>query len=132
MKRLILITILVGLFTTTALASPTILTSGLQDVLDGITTAPVAGTSSVTATTDFLDDSVDSIWSVTGTGTSAATLIFKVTEAGYGDLGTFGVYDAANSSNIVELYDGTVVDIGDTATMTILGDGSVITTFFEY
>jgi hypothetical protein len=132
MKKLILIGVLLGFIATTALASPTILTSRLQDVLDGITTAPVSGSSSVTATTDFLPDDLDSIWSTTATGTSAATLIFKVTEAGYDDLGTFGVYDAADSSKLVELYDGTVVDVGDTATMTIKTDGSVWTTFTDF
>ncbi len=132
MKRLILFTILLMFTAAPALATPTILTGRLQDVLDNITTAPVAGDSSVDVTTDMLSDSVDSLWSITGSGTSVATMVFKVAEGGnYDDLGTFGVYDAANSSSTVQLFDGAVVDVGDSVTMTILTNGTVFTSFFD-
>jgi len=104
----------------------------LQNELNKITIAPTLGSSSVNVLTDDLSDSLDSYWSITGSNTSVATLVFKVTESSYGDLGTFGVYDAADSSKKVELFDGTVVDVGDTATMSIKDDGSVWYTFTDY
>ncbi len=103
----------------------------LQGVLDNVTTAPVAGDSSVDVTTDEIADDADSYWSVTGSGGSVTTLIYKVTEAGYEDLGYFGVFDRADSSKTVQLFDGTVVEIGDQATLKILADGSVVTSFFD-
>jgi len=132
MKKLILMTILVGLMAVSAQASPTILTSHLQDLLDGITTSPTPGVSSVDVLTDMLDDSTDSHWTITDSGMSPATLVFKVTEAGYEELGTFGVYDAADSSKTVQLWDGSVVEPGDTATLVITSDGSVWTSFTDY
>ena len=46
--------------------------AALQGVLDGITTAPVAGDSSVDVTTDALSDAADSYWAITGSGASAS------------------------------------------------------------
>jgi len=117
---------------TPGLASPTILTTRLQDLLDGMTTAPTAGSSSVTVTTDMLADTMDSYWKIVDSGTSIATLYFKVTEAGYADLGTFGVYDAGNSSQTVQLWDGTDAQPGDQASLSILADGSVWTGFTNF
>ena len=128
MRKLIFSLLACAVMAAPALASPTILTSRLQDVLNDITTP---GDSSVDVTTDMLSDNMDSYWSITASGGSIATLVFKVTEAGYGDLGTFGVYDAANSTKTVQLYDGTVVDVGDYATLRIEADGSVVCGFYD-
>ena len=134
MRKLIFSLLACAVMAAPTLASPTIVSSRLQDVLDGITTAPSAGNSSVDVTTDMLSDNIDSYWNITGSGTSVATLVYKVTGAGpdYDDLGTFGVYDIADSTKIVELFDGDVVDVGDTATLTIKADGSVWYTFTDF
>ena len=95
----------------------------LQGVLDGITTAPNAGHSSVDVTTDALSDTADSYWDITGTGGSVATMIIEL--ADYAPNNLFGVYDSANSMNFVQLFAG-----GDTAsdqvTLSIKADGSVL------
>jgi hypothetical protein len=135
MKKLILITILIGLIATPALPNPATFGDGgvaLQGVLDGITTAPVAGSSSVNVLTDDFSDALDSYWSITGSSSSSVTLVFKVTETGYEDLGYFGVYDAADSSKTVQLFDGTVVEIGDSGSLSIQADGSVFYTFTDF
>ncbi len=131
MRTLIFSLLMCTMMAAPALASPTILTTHLQDLLDGLTLAPTAGSSSVIVTTDMITDIRDSYWKTVDSGVSPATLIFKVTEAGYGDLGTFGVYDATDQTKIVQLYDGAVVDVGDYATLSITGDGSVIRGFYD-
>ncbi len=136
MKSILLALVVCALMATPVLANPATFGSDggtrLQNVLNKITTAPTLGSSSVNVLTDDLSDSLDSYWSITGSGTSVATLVYKVTNASYANLGTFGVYDAADSSKTVELFDGTVVDVGDTATMSIKADGSVWYTFTDY
>ena len=113
--------------------------SRLQSVLDDITVVPPSPGpgSSVDVTTDDLPDVAgsgyyDSYWSITGSGGSIATLVFKVTESGYGDLGTFGVYDYADLTKTVQLFDGAVVDVGDQGSLSIQADGSVWYTFTDY
>ena len=55
--------------------------AALQGVLDGITTAPVNGSSSVNVATDAIADSGDSYWNITGAGGSVSTMIIEL--AGY-------------------------------------------------
>ncbi len=117
MKKLILITILVGLMATPVLAEPT-----LQNVLDSITLAPVPGVSSVTVATDALPDSLDSLWSITGTGISGSTIVIEI--AGWAGTSTFGIYDAADYTNSVEVFAGSATQ-GDQAVLSIKADGSV-------
>jgi len=105
----------------------------LQSVLDNITKGPNPGDSSVDVTTDMLPDDkaagspYDSYWSITGTGGSFATLVFKVTESGYETLGDFGIYDYADPTKTVQLFEGDSVTPGSQATVTIKTDGSVYT-----
>ena len=132
MRKLIFSLLMCAVMATPVLASPTIETTRLQDLLNGLTVAPTAGSSSVTVTTDMVPDSLDSYWKIVDSGMSPATLVFKVTDASYSDLGTFGVYDAGNPSQTVQLWDGTDVQPGDQATLSILADGSVWAGFVNY
>ena len=128
MRRLFaLIIISLVLASGTAMANP-IVKAGLQGVLDGITVAPVAGSSSVNVYTDDLSDVMDSYWSITGTGTSAATLIIEL--AGFANTNTFGVYDAANPASKVQIFNG-AASTGAKAALSIGADGSVSLNFVD-
>jgi len=94
----------------------------LQGVLDGITTAPIAGDSSVDVTADYISDNMDSLWTITGTGTSAATIIIEL--ASFANSNILGVYDAANPASKEPIFLG-AADPGDYASLTIMADGSV-------
>lgn len=131
MKKIVCVLLITAALALPALASPTILTNRLQTVLDNITLAPNPGDSSVDVATDMISDDLDSYWELTASSSSVKALVYKVTEAGFEDLGTFGVFDAADPTKIVELFDGSVVDVGDTAVLTILADGSVIRSFTD-
>jgi hypothetical protein len=121
MKKLILLTILLGLTATPALAGPTFSDggAGLQGVLDGITLAPVAGSSSVNVLTDALSDTTDSYWSITASGGSVNTLIIEI--AAWAGTNSFGVY---SGDQYVEIFDGSAAQ-GAQATLSIHADGSV-------
>ena len=95
--------------------------SALQGVLDGITTDP-AGDSSVDVTTDYLSDNQDSYWAVGGSGLSANTLIVEL--ASFAGDNTFGIYDYADYTNTVQLFDGSATG-GSQTTLSIKDDGSV-------
>ncbi|UCG48194.1 MAG: DUF4114 domain-containing protein [Phycisphaerales bacterium] len=128
MRRLLIMTVAcVMLAAGTAMANP-IVTPGLQGVLDNITVAPVAGSSSVNVYTDDLSDSMDSYWSITGTGTSAATLIIEL--ANLANTNTFGVYDATNPASTVQIFNG-AAGAGAKAALSIAADGSVSVNFVD-
>ncbi len=128
MRRLLIMTVAcVVLAAGTAMANP-IVTPGLQGVLDNITVAPVAGSSSVNVYTDDLSDAMDSHWSITGTGTSAATLIIEL--AGFSNTNTFGVYDAFNPASKVQIFGG-AASAGAKAALSIGADGSISVNFVD-
>ena len=119
LSKIIIITVLsVFLVAGTAMALP-VPGTALQGVLDGITTAPIAGNSSVDVTTDYLSDTVDSYWSITASGASVATMIIEL--AGFAPGNIFGVYSGGQH---VQLFAG-----GDSAgaqvALSIKLDGSV-------
>ena len=97
-------------------------TTQVQDVLDSITTAPIAGSSSVDATTDFLPDAYDSLWSIGGSGGSVSTIVIELT--GAKDSTIFGLYDAANPANMVQVFAGSA-NAGALALVSILAAGDV-------
>lgn len=72
----------------------TTVTTTLQDVLDGITTAPNPGVSSVNVQTDYLSDLMDTAWHIEATGGSTSTMIVEL--AGFAAFNEFGVYDLAD------------------------------------
>ena len=93
----------------------------LQGVLDGITQTP-AGDSSIDVTTDEMSDNLDSTWSITGSGGSISTIIIEL--AAWKDLTTFGIYDSANPSVMVEVFDG-AASAGASKAVTITDTGMV-------
>ena len=127
MWRLVLGVLVAGIVAMTSQASAAVVTFGdggaaLQGVFDGITTVPVGGPSSITVATDGLIDTDDTLWSLSGTGGSVETIVVEL--ASFANTNTFGIYDAADWTNSVEIFKGTDV-AGDSKTIQILGDGSV-------
>jgi hypothetical protein len=100
----------------------------LQGVLDGITTAPVAGSSSVNVKTDDLADSVDSYWAITAAGGSIHTVIVEL--AGFAATIKFGIYDPTNKLNSVQVFGGAAT-AGSQAAIGIAADGSVLVNFVD-
>jgi hypothetical protein len=100
-----------------AASATTINGTSLQTVLNNITTG---GVSSV----DVQNDQIlqDKYWALTATGGSVATMIIEI--AGYAGSNTFGVFDAANPSNKVTLFNGPAVG-GDQVTLSIKATGAV-------
>jgi hypothetical protein len=94
----------------------------LQGVLDNITIAPNPGVSSVNVLTDEATDSIDSHWSITGTGGSISTIVIEL--AAWANYNLFGVYDAWNPANTVQIFGG-AAGAGAQATLSIKADGSV-------
>lgn len=95
----------------------TISGSSLQTVLNNITTG---GVSSVDVQADQV--SQDKYWSLTATGGSVATMVIEL--AGYSGSNTFGVYDLANPSNKVTLFNGPATG-GDQAVFSLKANGAV-------
>jgi hypothetical protein len=102
--------------------------AGLQAALDNITIGPNPGVSSTNVLTDALTDTMDSYWSIHGSGGSVSTLIIEVAQ--WATTNTFGIYDAANSMNMVQIFSGGA-STGSQALLSILGDGSVIVNFVD-
>lgn len=96
--------------------------SSLQSILDGITVAPIPGDSGVNVLTDAITDDQDSYWSITASGGSVSTMIIEI--AGYANSNCFGVYDAGNAANKVQLFDGPD-STGAQVTLSITSLGSV-------
>ena len=94
----------------------------LQGVFDGITIAPVSGDSSIDVTTDAISDLGDSYWSITASGASVSTMIIEL--ASYAPNSIFGVYDASDSNQRVDLFAGNAI-AGNQVTLSIAADGSV-------
>ena len=116
MKKLLLISMVLGLMVTPVLAEPT-----LQQELDGITLAPIPGLSSVHVATDTIADGADSYWAITGGG-SLSTVVMEI--AGNAGVNTFGVYDMSNSANRVQVFAGPDSS-GDSHTLAIWAGGIV-------
>lgn len=127
MKKLVnlgIMTVAVLLFGGQAFAVPVNVSGSngettLQGVLDGIT---VGGDSSVNVTTDQMSPSA--YWSVNGSGGSFSQIVIEI--AGNAGSNTFGIFDAANPGNQVELYSG-ADSMGDSATFGFLNGGGVWT-----
>lgn len=92
------------LMVSNAMAVPFGDSSYLQDVLDGITTGPVAGVSSVDVIADELPDNLDTEWQTLSTGVASSSIVIEV--AGWANSNRFGIYDILSSSNTLEIFDG--------------------------
>lgn len=100
--------------------------AALQGVLNSITTAPVAGDSSIDVVNDQVQN--DQYWSITGSGVSAAQIIVEL--AGFAGTNVFGVYDMANPANTVQIFAG-AASAGSQAVLSIGNDGSVFVNFVD-
>lgn len=128
MKKLVKVLGIIGLGVLFAVgnASATTINPGtetpLQTILDNIT---VGGDSSIDVNEDQVNDEYDSIWKLTATGGSVSTFIIEL--AGFANVNTFGVYDASNPTNFVEIFAGTDApdSANDQKTLSIKSDGSV-------
>ncbi|WP_286817218.1 DUF4114 domain-containing protein [Desulfobacter sp. UBA2225] len=114
----------VGLMAGNAMAVPG---AALQGVLDGITKDPI-GNSSIDVTTDYITEGLDDYWAIAGSGGSISTIVIEL--AGYAGSNTFGIYDAANSANFVQIFAGADA-AGAQKQVSILGDGSVFVNFAD-
>ena len=71
--------------------------ASLQQVMDGL-----IGSGALNAVTDCVPDGADATWQTQGQG--AATLVVEL--AGYASQNTFGIYDSANTANMLQVYAG--------------------------
>jgi len=94
----------------------------LQGVLDDHTTGP-AGDSSVNVATDCLPGGADNLWSVAGSGTSTSTIMVEM--ASFAGTNSFGIWDAADHTKTVQLFDG-AASSGGSSSVSIQSDGSVL------
>ena len=104
--------------------------SALQNIVDDVTvTTPTCSVAPCASSFDVSSDYInnDEYWSVTGSGGSVATMIIDI--AGTSDL-SFGIYDRFDASRRAALFNS-ANNNGDQATLRILSDGRVITTFFD-
>ena len=97
----------------------------LQAEVDAIT---VGGSSSVNTSTDCLGDGADALWQIGATGGSHTTIVVEI--AGFAGSNTFGIWDAANPANRVQIFSG-ADSSGDDALFSILADGSVRLNFVD-
>ncbi len=102
-----------------ALAGGPVNSTALQGIFDEIT---VDGDSSVNASTDAIQELNDAYWALTASGGSWQTIIAEL--AGYQDTNSFGIYDAANFNNKVEIFGGTDSE-GATKAINMLSNGAV-------
>ncbi len=100
--------------------------TGLQSVIDSITTSPIVGTSSIDVNADQMDDGLDSFWALTASSGTVNTFVFEL--AGQSGTNTFGIYDMNDPSQYVEIFSGSSAPntgFASQVTITMLGDGSV-------
>jgi hypothetical protein len=76
----------------------------------------------VNVLTDDLPDHIDSHWSITAAGATVTTVIIEL--AAFSGTNTFGIYDAANHLNSVQVFGG-AAGPGAQAMVSIKLDGSV-------
>lgn len=99
--------------------------AALDAVLDSITTAPNPGQTSVAVMSDFIPDENDGYWRLNAGG---ALLNLIALDAGV----TFGIFDAADESNRIVIYNGHEDPAGyNVRSVQMLNDGSVILNFAD-
>jgi len=97
----------------------------LQGALNDIT---VGGVSSVDVRTDALSESDDPYWGIDGSGGTVNTI--SIEHAAWNYYNSFGIYDAANPANRVQIFDGSAY-VGSLALVSIWADGSVFVNFTD-
>jgi hypothetical protein len=102
--------------------------ASLQGALDNITVGPNPGVSSTNVLTDENPDWWDSYWSIHGSGGSVSTVVIEIAQ--WAGTNTFGIFDAANPLQKVQIFDG-AASTGSQALLSIHGDGSVYVNFLD-
>ena len=100
--------------------------SDLQDALDAVTVAPVAGVSSIDVTTDFVPEGMDALW-LGGVGGSVGTFILELSASAPDN--EFGIYDPTDM-DMVTVFSG-AAGPGDQSVISITADGSVFVNFVD-
>lgn len=98
----------------------------LQSLLNSITTAPTPNASHIDVNTSQLSDGTDSYWNITSSAGSVNTFLFEI--AGLSGSNTFGIYDKADPSKYVTIFngpDGPNQGFNSQRTVSILADGSI-------
>ena len=76
----------------------------LVEVLDSITVNPLNNSWVNDKDTDSIDDLLDSYWVPSSSGGSVATMVLEISD--YSGINEFGVYDAADKTNMLVVFDG--------------------------
>ncbi len=126
MKKLVIY----GIFVALLCVSTTIQADemSLQEVLNSITTAPVAGVSSINVATAKFSDPFDAYWAIQASGTAASQVIIEI--AGNSAENVIGVYDVADPDKKVVLFDGAAT-AGTKSSLSFSDDGSVEIMFVD-
>jgi hypothetical protein len=100
----------------------------LQQVICSLYTA--AGALNCDAAPDVNADQygLDQLWAIEASGFSGATLVIEI--AGNANTNTFGIYDAADPANQIQLFAG-AANQGDTALINISDSGAVTIVYFD-
>ena len=117
-KGVLAAVVAIGLLAGNVMATP------LQDTLNSIT---VGGSSSVDVTTDMMGN--PAYWNITASGGSLASMIINV-GGNLQEGATFGIYDATNANNLVQLFSGSDTT-GKLATVAITTSGDVFVNFSD-
>lgn len=97
----------------------------LQKVIEGLyRSASCPSCSLVTNAPNVDTDQLapDELWAIEASGFAGATLIVEI--AGQAGVNSFGIYDAADPSNRIQMFGG-AADGGDSASILLLADGTV-------
>lgn len=112
--------------------SATVIQSGsetpLQQVLCNLYTAAGAPNCNAAPNVNTDQYGLDQLWAIEASGFSGATLVIEI--AGNANTNTFGIYDAANPANQIQLFAG-VANQGDTAMINISDTGAVTIVYFD-
>lgn len=126
--------LLSGLALTAAVgaAQATVIQNGsetpLQQVICNLYTAAGAPNCNAAPNVNTDQYGLDQLWAIEASGFSGATLVIEI--AGNANTNTFGLYDAANPANQVQLFAG-VANQGDTAMINISDSGAVTIIYFD-
>ena len=121
-----------ALVAATGAVNATLIQSGsetpLQQVLCSLYTAAGAPNCSAAPNVNTDQYGPDELWAIEASGFSGATLVIEI--AGNAATNTFGLYDATNAGNRIELFAG-VANQGDTAMINISDSGAVTIIYFD-
>lgn len=113
-------------------ASATVIQNGsetpLQQVICSLYTAAGAPNCNAGPNVNTDQYNYDQLWAIEASGFSGATLVIEI--AGNAASNTFGIYDAANPSNRIQLFAG-AANQGDTAVINISDTGAVTIIYFD-